>query len=91
MIRPVHDENMLQQVDRIPITELREEFQQQLAQLKQNIFGNLQPKMMNNKPLNGSMFAGLLTAYVDAINHGSVPTISSAWDGVTSSECKVFY
>ncbi|OQS07050.1 guanylate-binding protein, partial [Thraustotheca clavata] len=30
----------------------------------------------------------LLVAYVDAINNGSVPTISSAWDGVTATECK---
>ncbi|OQR87765.1 guanylate-binding protein [Achlya hypogyna] len=88
MVRPVYDENQLQQVDRIPISELRAEFQDQLAKLKQSIFGNLQPKMLNNKPLNGSMFAGLLVAYVDAINNGSVPTISSAWDGVTATECK---
>ncbi|KAF0695788.1 Aste57867_13439 [Aphanomyces stellatus] len=88
LVRPVYDESMLQQVDAIPITELRPEFQDQLGKLKSSILGHLQPKMMNNKPLNGSMFAGLLVAYVDAINHGSVPTISSAWDGVTATECK---
>ncbi|KAG9411390.1 hypothetical protein AC1031_017030 [Aphanomyces cochlioides] len=88
LVRPVYDESMLQQVDAIPITELRPEFQEQLAKLKSSIFNHLSPKMMNNKPLNGSMFAGLLVAYVDAINHGSVPTISSAWDGVTATECK---
>ncbi|RHZ38683.1 hypothetical protein DYB26_015773 [Aphanomyces astaci] len=88
LVRPVYDEGMLQQVDSIPITDLRPEFQSQLAKLKASIFNHLQPKTMNNKPLNGSMFAGLLVAYVDAINHGSVPTISSAWDGVTATECK---
>ncbi|OQS01069.1 guanylate-binding protein, partial [Thraustotheca clavata] len=88
MVRPVYDETQLQQVDLLPITDLRPEFQDQLAKMKQSIFGNLQPKMLNNKPLNGSMFAGLLVAYVDAINNGSVPTISSAWDGVTATECK---
>ncbi|ETV94970.1 hypothetical protein H310_11611 [Aphanomyces invadans] len=88
LVRPVYDEGMLQQVDSIPITDLRPEFQSQLAKLKASIFNHLQPKTMNNKPLNGSMFAGLLVAYVEAINHGSVPTISSAWDGVTATECK---
>ncbi|KDO26951.1 hypothetical protein SPRG_07664 [Saprolegnia parasitica CBS 223.65] len=88
MVRPVYDESQLQQVDKIPITDLRPEFQEQLAKVKASIFNNLSPKMLNNKPLNGSMFAGLLVAYVDAINNGSVPTISSAWDGVTATECK---
>ncbi|KAL4162890.1 hypothetical protein PRNP1_003422 [Phytophthora ramorum] len=46
------------------------------------------PKMLQGKPLNGSMFAGLLQAYVAAINSGGVPVITSAWEGVTASECR---
>lgn len=89
LVRPVHDEALLQQVDQLAISELRPEFQTQLAELKQLVFGpTLQPKMLHNKPLNGSMFAGLLRAYVDAINSGGVPVITSAWDGVTASECR---
>ena len=33
------------------------------------------------------MFAGLLAEYVNAINDGGVPTISSAWDHVAKAEC----
>lgn len=89
LVRPVHDEAQLQQVDKLAISELRPEFQNQLKDLKQLVFGdNLKPKMLQNKPLNGSMFAGLLHAYVDAINSGGVPVITSAWEGVTASECR---
>lgn len=89
LVRPVHDEAQLQQVDQLAITELRPEFQTQLTDLKELVFGaSLKPKTLQNKPLNGSMFAGLLHAYVDAINSGGVPVITSAWEGVTASECR---
>lgn len=89
LVRPVHDESLLQQVDKLSIDELRPEFQKQLSDLKALVYGdNLKPKMLQNKPLNGSMFAGLLHAYVDAINSGGVPVITSAWEGVTASECR---
>ncbi|KAG6580239.1 Guanylate-binding protein [Phytophthora cinnamomi] len=89
LVRPVHDEAKLQQVDALPIEELRPEFQQQLSDVKQIVYGDsLQPKTLQGKPLNGSMFAGLLQAYVAAINSGGVPVITSAWEGVTASECR---
>ncbi|KAI9917724.1 hypothetical protein PsorP6_012388 [Peronosclerospora sorghi] len=89
LVRPVYDEKKLQQVDALPIEDLRPEFQQQLREVKQIVYGeSLQPKMVQGKPLNGSMFAGLLQAYVAAINCGGVPVITSAWEGVTASECR---
>ncbi|TMW69572.1 hypothetical protein Poli38472_001728 [Pythium oligandrum] len=89
LVRPVHDESQLQQVDRLPIENLRPEFQKQLADVKDLVYGDsLKPKTLQGKPLNGSMFAGLLHAYVDAINSGGVPVITSAWEGVTASECR---
>lgn len=89
LVRPVHDEQQLQQVDKLDIEQLRPEFQEQLAKLKDIVYGDsLAPKMLQGKPLTGSMFAGLLQAYVDAINSGGVPVITSAWEGVTASECR---
>lgn len=88
LIRPVHDEQALQQVDLLDMNQLRGEFVSQLFDLKQHVFGQLGPKMLNNRPLNGAMFVGLCQAYVDAINGGGVPTISSAWEGVTLSESR---
>ncbi|CAI5742182.1 unnamed protein product [Hyaloperonospora brassicae] len=89
LVRPVHDESKLQQVDELPIKDLRPEFQQQLRAVKQIVYGDsLQPKKLHGKPLTGSMFAGLLQAYVAAMNSGGVPVITSAWEGVTASESR---
>lgn len=38
-----------------------------------------QPKRLGNEIITGSTLAALATAYVDAINHGAVPTIATAW------------
>ena len=67
----------------------RPEFRSQLAELKKLVFENLKPKTLNNRALTGAMFAGLIRSYVEAINSGGVPTISSAWDGITLAECRV--
>jgi hypothetical protein len=87
LVRPISDEAALQQVDLIPYDQLREDFRDSMAILHQAVFGNLRPKSIDNKPLTGAMFAGLVTAYVSAINEGGVPTISSAWEGVSQQEC----
>jgi len=42
---------------------------------------------MDGKVLNGQMYAGLIKAYIDSINNGSVPNIESAWSYVCKSEC----
>jgi hypothetical protein len=38
-----------------------------------------QPKRLGNQILTGPMLAGLVDAYVTAINNGAVPTIATAW------------
>jgi hypothetical protein len=89
LVRPVNDEAKLQQVDEMPITDMRPEFQVQMAALKEQVFGpNIPPKKLHGRVLNGEMLVGLAKAYTDAINSGGVPTISSAWEGVTFQECR---
>lgn len=34
------------------------------------------------------MFAELARVYLEAINGGAVPTISTAWDAVVQAECR---
>jgi hypothetical protein len=87
LVRPISDESALQQVDLIPYDELREDFRESMDVLRHTVFDNLHPKSIDNKPLTGAMFAGLVVAYVSAINEGGVPTISSAWEGVSQQEC----
>eukprot|EP00951_Prasinocladus_malaysianus_P042809 scaffold525199_cov42-Prasinocladus_malaysianus.AAC.1 len=43
---------------------------------------------MGRMTLTGPLFAGLTKAYVDAINNGAVPCISTAWQGVAEAECR---
>ena len=52
---------------------------QGLAQLTAMIFARAQPKRLGAQTISGAMLAGLASAYVDAINRGAVPTISTAW------------
>ena len=52
---------------------------QGLKRLTKLIFMRAQPKRLGNQIISGSMLAALATAYVDAINHGAVPTIATAW------------
>jgi len=89
LVRPINDETKLQQVDLLPMSEMRPEFQTQMKALRDQVFGpNIPPKKLHGRVLNGEMLVGLAKAYTDAINSGGVPTISSAWEGVTFQECR---
>ncbi len=70
-------------MDQVPFQDLRPEFRAALEGLKASIFGSIEPKSIDGKPLNGPTFGGLLQAYVAAMNSGQVPTISTAWEGVS--------
>jgi hypothetical protein len=48
----------------------------------------MRPKVMNDRPLSGSMYSALVESYVDAINSDGVPTISTAWESVSAGECE---
>ncbi len=52
---------------------------QGLEQLTSLIFAKALPKQLGRQVLTGSVLAALTGAYVDAINGGAVPTITTAW------------
>ena len=56
-----------------------------LHRLTQLIFSKAQPKRLGTQVLTGPMLAGLVGAYVGAINAGAVPTIATAWQGVAEA------
>jgi hypothetical protein len=87
LIRPISDEEALQQVDDLAYDDLREDFRDGMATLRHLIFENARLKTIDGKALSGAMFGGLVRSYVKAINEGGVPTISSAWEGVSEQEC----
>lgn len=57
---------------------------QGVKELTALIFQKAQPKRMNNSIITGPMLAALTQAYVDALNHGAVPTIATAWQVIYS-------
>ena len=67
-MRPLVDEQRLQEIDKVPLNELREEFREQLDELKSFLyFHHLKPKVVNNVALNGSSFIGLAEEYISAM------------------------
>lgn len=92
LVRPVADEESLLRLDSLDQRTLRAEFREVLplafrgvgaVQGVQKLMGMLnektKPKTLGSVIVTGSMLAGLAQAYVQAINSGAVPVISSAW------------
>ena len=52
---------------------------QGVSKLVQLIFSKAQPKRFVSGLMSGPVLAGLVDAYVKAINEGAVPTIATAW------------
>ena len=77
LVRPCSDEITLQQVDAVPFSELRTEFQEALENLRGSIFSAecIIPKCMQGRNLNGFMMSGLVESYCSAINAGGVRII----------------
>ncbi|KAK3244131.1 hypothetical protein CYMTET_46246, partial [Cymbomonas tetramitiformis] len=47
-----------------------------------------EPRTINNCQMSGAALATMLHCFVDAINNGAVPTISTAWQNVVEMECR---
>eukprot|EP00002_Diphylleia_rotans_P039769 TRINITY_DN930_c0_g1_i1.p1 TRINITY_DN930_c0_g1~~TRINITY_DN930_c0_g1_i1.p1 ORF type:complete len:385 (-),score=79.47 TRINITY_DN930_c0_g1_i1:979-2133(-) len=88
MKRPVGDEEKLQNLRNLPLTDFRPEYLQQMKELKKLILSHVKPKTMYGDPLNGKMLAELMQSYVKAINEGGVPVIKTAWENVSAMQCQ---
>ena len=88
MIRPLTNEEELQTLETMELNDLRQDFVEQVLQLRRKVLNRVKPKLMNGKKLNGSMLAGLVVNYVDAINKGAVPNIENAWSYLCKNECQ---
>ena len=87
MVRPLNSEEQLQHLEALELTELRPEFQTQVFRLREKILTKVKPKKLNGKCLSGAMLAGLLRAYIAALNAGAVPAIETAWTYICKNEC----
>ena len=79
-VRPVVDEDELQNLDQVPYDNLRDKFKVDVTEFSKKILGKVRHKLLFGETLNGTAFIQLVISYVDAINSGAVPTIRNAWD-----------
>uniref|UniRef100_A0A0E0JYX0 GB1/RHD3-type G domain-containing protein n=1 Tax=Oryza punctata TaxID=4537 RepID=A0A0E0JYX0_ORYPU len=91
LVRPLNSENELQRLDQIPIEKLRPEFQAGLDELTRFILERTRPKQVAGTVMTGPVLAGVTQSFLDAINNGAVPTISSSWQSVEEAECRKAY
>jgi hypothetical protein len=61
------------------LEKLRPEFQAGLDELTRFIFERTRPKQVAGTIMTGPVLAGITQSFLDAINNGAVPTISSSW------------
>ncbi len=87
MVRPLTKEEDLQTLTERNLEDLRQEFVEQVLQLRRKVLNWVKPKVMNGKKLDGGMLAWLLENYVTSINQGAIPNIENAWSYMCKNEC----
>ncbi|TYJ13143.1 hypothetical protein E1A91_A10G031600v1 [Gossypium mustelinum] len=91
LVRPLNNENDLQRLDQISLDKLRPEFRAGLDALTKFVFERTRPKQVGATILTGPVLIGITESYLDALNKGAVPTISSSWQSVEEAECRRAY
>ncbi|XP_010260338.1 PREDICTED: guanylate-binding protein 2-like [Nelumbo nucifera] len=91
LVRPLNNENDLQRLDQISLDKLRPEFRSGLDALTRFVFERTRPKQVGATVMTGPILAGITQSFLDALNNGAVPTISSSWQSVEEAECRRAY
>ncbi|KAF5186122.1 Guanylate-binding protein, partial [Thalictrum thalictroides] len=91
LVRPLNNENALQRLDQTSLDKLRPEFRAGLDSLTRFVFERTRPKQVGATVMTGPILAGLTQSFLDALNNGAVPTISSSWQSVEEAECRKAY
>lgn len=88
MIRPLVDEQKLQNLDKMDYDQLRPEFVHQAMTFRKRIINSIKGKTLQNQKLNGDMYCSMMNSYVNAINEGAVPNIENAWNYMCEQQCR---
>ncbi|CAL0331372.1 unnamed protein product [Lupinus luteus] len=91
LVRPLNDENDLQRLEQISLDKFRPEFRSGLDSLTKFVFERTRPKQVGATMMTGPVLVGITESYLNALNHGAVPTISSSWQSVEEAECHRAY
>jgi len=90
MSTPLDEENGsskdMNTLDKIGLKGLDAKFQDDTVLLFYKVFQETPIKQMQSKAIRGAVLAELLEEYVVALNKGSVPNVSSAWDSYMQRE-----
>ena len=87
MIRPVENENDLQNMNNLPDKYFRKEFLEQCEIFRNKIKSKCRPKIFMNNTLTGNMLIELIESVLDSINGGSIPVIENSWKYIIRNEC----
>jgi len=87
-VRPANDERELRKLNSVPTNQIRPDFMKQVNALRDKILTKATAKQLKGVNLNMRMYIAMVNQYIDAINQGSVPNISSAWDHLVENECR---
>jgi hypothetical protein len=88
LVRPLSNENDLQRLDQIKMDKLRPEFRAGLDAFTKFVFERTRPKQVGGTVMTGPIFARITQSFLDALNNGAVPTITSSWQSVEEAECQ---
>lgn len=91
LVRPLNNESDLRRLDQLPLDRLRPEFRSSLDELTRYVFGRTRPKQVGSTVMTGPVLAAITQSFLDALNSGAVPTISSSWQSVEEAECRRAY
>ncbi|KDP21017.1 hypothetical protein JCGZ_21488 [Jatropha curcas] len=91
LARPLNDEEDLKRLDQISLDKLRPVFRAGLDALTKFVFERTRPKQVGATIMTGPILVGITESYLEALNNGAVPTISSSWQSVEEAECRKAY
>ena len=86
MVRPVTDENKLQNIIQLKDIELRSEFLEQVMSLRKKILTSCKPKQISGISLNGELYCEMINDYIQAINNDEIPKVEDLFSSVCFSE-----
>ena len=67
---------------------MRQEFNEQIVNLKKKVFTKIKPKIFKGEPVNGSSFLALCKLLCELINNGGLLSIENSWSAVCRNECQ---
>lgn len=90
--RPVNDDAMMEQLDKLPDDAQTPQFREQAQHLRDRVLAESRPKRAcGSASVTGPMLARLASIYSQAINQGAAPAIKDAWTLISSDECRNAY